>query len=67
MPVDLPFMADQPTASARIKVSPEHFKVDEVLGFEPDGTGQHTCFRFLRSTEIPPTLRASCHKCLACD
>ena len=48
MPVDLPFMADQPTASARIKVSPEHFKVDEVLGFEPDGTGQHYLFRILK-------------------
>ena len=48
MPVDLPFMADQPTASARIKVSPEHFKVDEVLGFEPDGTGQHYLFQILK-------------------
>ena len=48
MPVDLPFMADQPKASARIKVSPEHFKVDEVLGFEPDGAGQHYLFRILK-------------------
>ncbi len=48
MPVDLPFMVDRPQASARIKVSPEHFKVDEILGFEPDGTGQHYLFRILK-------------------
>ena len=48
MPVDLPFMADQPKASARIKVTPEHFKVDEILGFEPDGIGQHYLFRILK-------------------
>ena len=48
MSVDLPFMAGQPKASARIKVSPEHFKVDEILGFEPDGTGQHYLFQILK-------------------
>ena len=48
MPVDLPFMADQPKASARIKATPEHFKVDEILGFEPDGSGQHCLFRILK-------------------
>jgi len=41
-------MTDQPKASARIKVTPEHFKVDEVLGFEPDGTGQHYLLRVLK-------------------
>ena len=48
MPMDLPFMADQPKASARIKFSPEHFKVNEILGFEPDGIGQHYLFRVLK-------------------
>ncbi len=41
-------MADQPKVSGRIKVSPEHFKVDEILGFEPDGIGQHYLFRILK-------------------
>jgi tRNA pseudouridine13 synthase len=31
----------KPGNSARIRVSPEDFQVDEILGFEPSGEGQH--------------------------
>lgn len=30
-----------PPASGRLRSSPEDFRVDEVLGFEPDGDGEH--------------------------
>jgi tRNA pseudouridine13 synthase len=31
----------QPVASGRIRAIPEDFQVDEILGFEPDGQGEH--------------------------
>jgi len=36
-----PYVGDAPTAVARIRVSAEDFKVDELLGFEPDGCENH--------------------------
>lgn len=32
-----------PTASGKIRSTPEDFQVDEVLGFEPSGAGEHAC------------------------
>jgi tRNA pseudouridine13 synthase len=37
----LPFALGGPLGSARIKQQPEDFRVDEVLGFVPDGQGEH--------------------------
>jgi tRNA pseudouridine13 synthase len=38
---DWPRVLGQPDASARIRSCPEDFRVDEVLGFEADGEGEH--------------------------
>lgn len=35
----------RPTATARFRVAPEDFVVDEVLGFSADGTGEHYLLR----------------------
>ena len=32
-----------PTCLGTIRATPEDFRVDEVLGFEPDGDGEHAC------------------------
>lgn len=41
----LAYVDDQPTCSALYKCWPEDFKVDEQLGFEPNGKGQHLMLR----------------------
>jgi tRNA pseudouridine13 synthase len=38
---ELPFALGGPLGTARIKQQPEDFRVDEVLGFTPDGQGEH--------------------------
>ena len=35
------YVAGQPNISGRIRLSPEDFQVEEDLGFEPDGAGEH--------------------------
>ena len=37
----LPTAFGTPPASGRLRVAPEDFRVEEILGFEPDGTGAH--------------------------
>ena len=39
--VELPTAHGPPPAVGRIRVEPEDFQVDELLGFEPDGAGSH--------------------------
>lgn len=39
--LDFPYAYGQPNASANFRVEPEDFQVDEVLGFEPSGEGEH--------------------------
>ena len=39
--LELPRVGAVPTASGRLRTCPEDFQVDEVLGFEPDGEGEH--------------------------
>jgi len=39
--VDLPTAHGRPPATGRIRVEPEDFQVEELLGFEPDGAGGH--------------------------
>lgn len=40
-PDDLPFLHGGPLGCARFKSVPEDFVVEEVLGFEPSGEGEH--------------------------
>lgn len=40
-----------PVAQGVIKQSPEDFRVDEILGFEPDGDGEHLCVQ-VRATGL---------------
>ena len=37
----LPFAYGSPPLSARLRVSPEDFQVEEILGYEADGEGEH--------------------------
>jgi len=39
--VELPWLYQQPSSSARIRVEPEDFIVKEDLGYEPEGEGEH--------------------------
>ena len=39
--MELPTALGPPPASGRIRVEPEDFRVEELLGFEPDGAGGH--------------------------
>ena len=41
MTASLPQAHGTPVLSARIRVAPEDFRVDEIDGFEPDGSGEH--------------------------
>jgi tRNA pseudouridine13 synthase len=38
---ELPYAAGLPRVSGDIRSCPEDFRVDEILGFEPDGSGEH--------------------------
>jgi tRNA pseudouridine13 synthase len=39
--LDFPYAYGQPEATASFRVEPEDFQVDETLGFEPAGEGEH--------------------------
>lgn len=41
MTASLPQAHGAPVLSARLRVAPEDFRVDEIDGFEPDGSGEH--------------------------
>ncbi len=38
----LPYAHGRPTSSGVIRSTPDDFRVDEILGFDPDGEGEHT-------------------------
>ncbi|ADC61354.1 tRNA pseudouridine(13) synthase TruD [Allochromatium vinosum] len=46
---DLPRAHGEPLGSGQLRVEPEDFQVTEVLGFEPDGEGDH-CLLWVRKT-----------------
>ncbi|MCY4264309.1 MAG: tRNA pseudouridine(13) synthase TruD [Gammaproteobacteria bacterium] len=54
------FVTGEPQLTASIKHSPEDFVVEEQLGFEPDGRGEHLFLRLqkrnLTTTEVATTL-----------
>ena len=39
--LDFPYAYGEPAATANFRVEPEDFQVDENLGFEPEGEGEH--------------------------
>jgi tRNA pseudouridine13 synthase len=39
--LDLPYLFEGPLGRARFKAQPEDFVVEEILGFEPSGVGEH--------------------------
>jgi len=50
-PNDLPFLHGGPLGRARFKAEPEDFVVEEVLGFEPSGVGEH-CFVWVEKRDL---------------
>lgn len=38
---ELPCACGEPPLTARLRVSPEDFQVEEILGYDPDGAGEH--------------------------
>jgi tRNA pseudouridine13 synthase len=38
---DLPYASGTPPLTARLRVSPEDFQVEEILGYDADGAGEH--------------------------
>jgi tRNA pseudouridine13 synthase len=47
----LAYLCGKPTAKAKIKAKPEHFKVIEQLGFEFTGHGEHLMIRIRKTGE----------------
>ncbi|USD41564.1 tRNA pseudouridine(13) synthase TruD [Vibrio sp. SCSIO 43135] len=45
------YLLGQPTAKAKLKAKPEHFKVNEDLGFEFSGEGEHLMVRIRKTGE----------------
>lgn len=43
--IDPPFAYGAPPLTGTLRAAPEDFEVDEDLGFEPDGTGEHVFLR----------------------
>ena len=39
--LELPYACGKPPLTARLRVSPEDFQVEEILGYDADGAGEH--------------------------
>ena len=50
-PNNLPFLHGGPLGSAKFKAEPEDFVVEEVLGFEPSGDGEH-CLVWVEKRDV---------------
>ncbi|WP_333687036.1 tRNA pseudouridine(13) synthase TruD [Methylococcus capsulatus] len=48
---DLPRAHGEVTCRGRIRVSPEDFRVDEILGFDPTGQGEHALLHIRKTGE----------------
>ncbi len=51
MKLDWPRSGGEPPARARLRASPEDFRVDEILGFDPGGEGEHV-FLYLEKRRL---------------
>lgn len=63
--LDWPYVDSDPPASAVIRTVHEDFIVDEVLGFEPDGEGEHVFLRIekqgVNSTDVVQQIAQLAH------
>src|SRR4051812_39511626 len=50
-PIDFPRAFGDLNASADFRVEPQDFQVDEFLGFEPSGQGEHVCLQIRKRGE----------------
>ena len=48
---DLAYLYGKPDSSADFKCSPEDFRVDEELGFDLTGSGEHVCLQVIKKGE----------------
>ncbi|WP_395752358.1 tRNA pseudouridine(13) synthase TruD [Prosthecobacter sp.] len=55
---DLPFLHGGPLGRARFKVQPEDFVVEEQLGFEPSGDGEH-CLLWVEKRDLDSNAAAA--------
>ncbi|MDF4532583.1 tRNA pseudouridine(13) synthase TruD, partial [Vibrio parahaemolyticus] len=47
----LAYLCGKPTAKAKLKALPEHFQVNEVLGYSLTGKGEHLMVRIRKTGE----------------
>jgi len=57
-PNDLPFLHGGPLGKARFKAAPEDFLVEELLGFEPSGVGEH-CLVWVEKQDLDSNVAAA--------
>jgi Uncharacterized conserved protein len=57
--VELPFAYGGPPLRGVMRATPEDFFVDEDLGFEPDGAGEHAFVRIEKRGATPSGSRGS--------
>jgi tRNA pseudouridine13 synthase len=57
-PIDPPFLHGGPLGCATFKACPEDFVVDELLGFEPSGVGEH-CLVWVEKRDLDSNTAAS--------
>lgn len=55
---DLPFLHGGPLGRARFKTQPEDFVVEELLGFEPSGEGEH-CLLWVEKRDLDSNAAAA--------
>ncbi len=55
--------AGRPAATGALRLSARDFRVDEELGFEPDGSGEHLYVRVRRSDRTTPQTQATLARC----
>lgn len=57
-PNDLPYLHGGPLGRARFKTQPEDFVVEELLGFEPSGVGEH-CLVWVEKRDLDSNTAAA--------
>ena len=57
-PNDLPYLHGGPLGHARFKTQPEDFVVEELLGFEPSGVGEH-CLVWVEKRDLDSNAAAA--------
>ena len=63
----LTWLLGEPVATGQLKANPEDFIVEEDLGFEPDGEGEHLLVRIRKNgcnTQFVPSSWRVLPKCI---